>query len=40
MINLFKKFWRVYWQGWLENHVNIWENIKQDISLEKIKVIR
>ncbi len=25
-------FWRVYWQGWLENYVNIWEIYKKDIS--------
>tara|TARA_B100001989_G_scaffold74427_2_gene50974 strand:- start:2369 stop:3553 length:1185 start_codon:yes stop_codon:yes gene_type:complete len=26
-------FWRVYWQGWLESYVNIWEKYKKDISL-------
>ncbi len=25
-------FWRVYWQGWLESYVNIWEKYKKDIS--------
>ena len=22
-------FWRVYWQGWLESHSNVWENYKE-----------
>ncbi len=28
-------FWRVYWHGWLESYVNIWEKYKQDISFIK-----
>ena len=25
-------FWRVYWQGWLENHSKVWESYKNNIS--------
>ena len=24
-------FWRVYWQGWLENHSSVWENYKREL---------
>ena len=25
-------FWRIYWQGWLESHKNIWKDYKQNIK--------
>ena len=25
-------FWRIYWQGWLENHSGVWENYKSSIK--------
>ena len=24
-------FWRIYWQGWLENHSSVWENYKREL---------
>ncbi|MBF95841.1 MAG: Deoxyribodipyrimidine photo-lyase [Alphaproteobacteria bacterium MarineAlpha9_Bin4] len=31
-------FWRIYWQGWLENHVNVWK--RYESQLDQIKKSR